>query len=420
MATPSSTSTPRQIVVDDTDTTSIHYGDSAQWIHADPRDLPRQGVLGPPYNNTSHATRTNTDSSFSFNFNGASLAIRGSIIVSTIDNVTDPTWECFIDGKEISYKDNTFQYAENNYDLCHGTVPPGSHTLTVQVHSKKQPFYLDSVTYTPGGDVVPAAAVVLYTHLDTAIRYSPKANWTDVSGQHVTQLTNAVVDLSFHGTSATLFGDHLGTYPYGSSWATYAIDGGEAVNFTVTNSPQSYNYILFSTPVLSDGPHNLTITHGGNENLAPLFVHGFYVTSGSSRLESAAGTSSLALGPSMSLKASTPTSSNSGIPARERPSAGPIIGALVGGILLLVGLGAVAVWLRRRRWRGTVTPYSDPVTHFHARFRVRDRMKPQVETLASPVPVVLQHEDSGMRRLGAPRSPQIPEIVEVPPGYSSI
>lgn len=59
-----STSTPRQIVVDDTDLDVIHYGSSG-WFVADPTTL-TGGNFGPIFNGTSHATTSNTNLSFAF------------------------------------------------------------------------------------------------------------------------------------------------------------------------------------------------------------------------------------------------------------------------------------------------------------------------------------------------------------------
>ncbi|KAJ7927621.1 hypothetical protein B0H13DRAFT_2312255 [Mycena leptocephala] len=242
----------RTVVVDDTDL-AIRYG-SEGWFVADPSVLTK-GNWGPIYNGTSHATAS-ADSTLSFPFTGTSITVRGSVIVSTdTNNVTDPTWTCSIDGIEIP--SSTFQYAENNWPLCRqNQMASGAHTLTIQVKSKGQPFYIDGLSYTPPPEAVFPSAVLVYSDSDPALSYS--AGWTEADGMS-TQTAGSYVTLSFHGTSTTLFANIPGQGPPNATIAHYTIDGGAP-----------YNNHIFTTPRLPDGLHNLTITHGGDINHTPL------------------------------------------------------------------------------------------------------------------------------------------------------
>jgi hypothetical protein len=117
--------------------------------------------------------------------------------VSSVNNVTDPTWNCFVDGKEIRSPNPTFNSPENNWPLCEQSgIAPGLHLLEIQVQSRGQPFYLDSLVYTPTPDEVFSSAVLIYTDGDPAIHYS--SGWKE-DGEQLTQTQNAQVTLTFHG-----------------------------------------------------------------------------------------------------------------------------------------------------------------------------------------------------------------------------
>ncbi|KAJ7681281.1 hypothetical protein B0H17DRAFT_872871, partial [Mycena rosella] len=157
----------RQVLVDDTDP-AIHYGPSG-WFVADPATLTR-GNFGPIYNDTTRAT-SSSNSTLIYSFNGTSILVQGTIDISTdANNVTDPTWECFVDGIQIPQ--TSFGSQENNWPLCEqSNISPGPHILSLQVKSKGQPFYLDSLVYTPLPDAVFPSAVLIYADGDSAISY---------------------------------------------------------------------------------------------------------------------------------------------------------------------------------------------------------------------------------------------------------
>ncbi|KAJ7441088.1 hypothetical protein FB451DRAFT_987780, partial [Mycena latifolia] len=335
-------STPRQRVIDDTDP-AIQYGPNG-WYVADPSTL-KAGNFGGIYNGTSHATTTNN--SLSFAFNGTSIRVFGTIMVSTdANNVTDPTWKCLVDEIEISNPQPTFKFPENNWILCdQPQIAPGPHVLTIQVESKGRAFYLDDLVYTPLPDATFESAVLVYPNTDPAVSFSQ--GWSTFGGENGTQTAEAQVALNFHGTSATLFGFVPTELPHNSTTASYMIDGGSPVSFPLAglsspNSATAYNVIICATPTLLDGPHNFVITYGGDSKHTPLVVGGFYVTN----TTSLTSTNSSSTSSSSTSPLTSPTTSPKHSPAGA-------IGGAVGGIFLLLALIAGLVFWRRRRRRRT-------------------------------------------------------------------
>lgn len=131
---------------------------------------------------------------------GTSIDVIGTIQLN--DLADDPTWVCLVDEIQITNgTDPTFKFPENNWILCsQPQLLPGPHTLTIKVQSKGQPFYLDSIFYTPTPDVTYDGAVLEYDAGDPAISYG--AGWqfyTVENTQNITQTNGAQVALNFHG-----------------------------------------------------------------------------------------------------------------------------------------------------------------------------------------------------------------------------
>ncbi|KAJ7439767.1 hypothetical protein FB451DRAFT_1445446, partial [Mycena latifolia] len=408
------------------------------WFPADPSTL-TGGNFGPIYNGTSSATTSN--SNFTFAFNGTSILVQGTIKVATdANNVTDPTWSCLVDGITIPSPDPTSSSQENNWPLCRqDTIASGSHVLTVKVTSKGRPFFLDSLVYTPPADTVFESAVLIYPDGDPAINFT--SGWKE-DEQELTQTQNAQVTLSFHGTSASLLGDIPNQYPPNATFASYTIDGGAPVTFPLKGLPNAraqsstqYNSLLFTTPTLPNGPHNLTVTHGGDVDRTPLVVKWFYVTN------------------------TTSESLISHITPTPGPKTGAIAGGVVGSLILLAFLAALFVWLRRKHRRrrasserysiamaeagvspfrpgpdaetstgyysGTSAPWTSKRPGAHTSFArgAADVITSPARSkgaVLTPAPAVLQHQDSGVRLNGSSTSTVAGEVVELPPGYTPI
>ncbi|KAJ7642122.1 hypothetical protein FB45DRAFT_786254 [Roridomyces roridus] len=462
----SSASVPlRQVIVDDTDP-SIQYN-AQDWFVADPRTLDN-GNFGEIYNDTSHAT-TSSNTQFQFPFNGTSITVQGNIDMSMdpTTNATDPTWECLVDGKTIPVK--TFTSPESNWPLCsQGTLDPTEHVLTVQVQSKTRPFFLDSLVYTPISGAVFPSAVLIYGDGDPALTYS--AGQWKAAGEQVTQIPGASVTLSFHGTSATLIGHTMNSFPPNASSGMYFIDGAGPTSFTLpglasATSSTNFNRLFFTTPPLADGSHNLTVVYAGDADHTPLAVKIFYVTNTTTPSDSLGQSSSIPSG-SASTALPAPSSSNTAAAAaRKHSSTGAIAGGVTAGVVIILLLLLAALWIRRRRRarnrekaQTTANPFptpqngrplvstsgqtlpssdsSDPwsASQLYGGGAVPSKMYLQPQRVPNPRrstapkslplvpqrrPVLLQHEDSGARSLGGPSSGAEYEIVELPPGYTA-
>ncbi|KAJ6594904.1 hypothetical protein B0H19DRAFT_1366640 [Mycena capillaripes] len=447
---------PRKRVIDDTDP-AVQYGTNG-WFVANPSVL-NVGNFGPIYQGTSHAT-TSANSTLDFPFNGTSIRVYGTIMVSTdANNVTDPTWDCFVDGTKIGNPQPTFQFPENNWILCDGPeIAAGSHVLTVQVQSKGRAFYFDYLVYTPLPDATFETAVLIYPNTDPAVSFG--SGWRTFGGENGTNTKGSQVALKFHGTSASMYGFVPTELPHNSTWSTYTVDDGLPVNFTLRglSSPQSstnYNVIMFTTPTLSGGPHNLVIQYGGDNKHTPLVVQNFYVTTTTDPSSSPTSLQSL---PSFSLSPS-PSSVLS-----KSPDVGAIAGGVITGLVLLALLVALAFCYKRRRRRRAdnfspnpypmsttdgemrpvgappngrpyaysplvprpyPTPTWTPLASAARSVRTKLACERPAETQALLTPdssgvLVVRHEDSGVRLHFTSMPLPGQEIVEIPPGYSII
>ncbi|KAJ7512968.1 hypothetical protein B0H11DRAFT_2303033, partial [Mycena galericulata] len=338
---------PREIVVDDSDP-SIQYGTG--WYDVDdPETELAVGNYGAIYNGTTHATTSN--SSVSFPFNGTAITVFGTIIVSTnAQNETDPgpTWDCFIDGMKIGYgQDPTFPYAENNRSLCQqADLTSSPHVLTIKVQSKGQAFYLDHVTYLPASGMSFNSSVVMYQEDDPAVTYG--TGWiNNPDGGKMTQLPNAQVSLNFHGTSVCLFGVVTNQVAHNATFATYTIDDSSPVNFTLRGlrspeSPTNYHILIFETGTVSDGPHTLVITHGGDNTTTPLPVDYFYVTNTTSE--------PLTPTPSLTFSAlSSPSSTSLSAERSQNKPVGAITAGIIGALVLVALVALIAVLWNQKR-----------------------------------------------------------------------
>ncbi|KAF7314013.1 hypothetical protein HMN09_00559800 [Mycena chlorophos] len=307
----------RQRIVDDADP-SIQYG-SQGWFMADPTTL-TGGNFGPIYNGTTHATKSNA--TLSYAFSGTSMSVYGTIAIVNNTGVVDPTWSCLVDG--VAMSTSTFAFFENHWQLCsQDTLAVGSHVLDVQVHSSGTPFYVDFLAYTPLANDTFESAVLVYESTDEAVSFS--SGWTDLGGENATQSAGASVALNFHGTSVTMRGYVPYQLAHNATWATYAIDDGAPVNFTLNglrDNATEYNVVLFTTPELESAEHNLVVTYALR------------------RLPRLRPSSTPAPTPSIAASAS----SHKGKPV------GAIAGGVVGGILLLLAV-FLALCFRRRRGR---------------------------------------------------------------------
>ncbi|KAJ7642129.1 hypothetical protein FB45DRAFT_738035 [Roridomyces roridus] len=398
----------RQVIVDDTDP-SIRYN-GVDWFPTDVRTL-NNGNFGPVFNATSHAT-TSSNTEFGFTFNGTSITVQGNLdmITDPTTNATDPAWQCLVDGKLIPIK--PFNFPESNWPLCSiGTLAPEEHLLTVQVQSQTRPFFLDSLVYTPVPGAVFPSAVLIYPEGDPALTYSA-GQWKE-AGEQVTQTPGASVTLEFHGTSATLIGHTSNSFPPNASSGRYFVDGAGPTSFTIpgltsASSSNTFNNLLFTTPPLSDGFHNITVVYDGDSEHTPLPVKIWYVTN-------------TTVGNALTTGTPSPSSSR-GV------HRGAMVGGIIGGIFLVaVGLVVLFVLRRRRTVRASdeeaLRPMAFPAVRLTAGWVSWGASvlttKSNRPLPAYPGPVTLQHEDSGARAVGENLLGTRYAVVEVPPGYTA-
>ncbi|KAJ7652100.1 hypothetical protein DFH06DRAFT_541391 [Mycena polygramma] len=205
--------------------------------------------------------------------------------------------------------------------------------------------------YTPNPGVNFESATEYYQTTDPAVNYS--SGWAVSTAANSstpeprTQTNGAQVSLNFYGTSVTPYSVIPAEVPYPSASGRYTIDNGSPITFELggisANMATAYYQPLFTTPSLSNGPHNLVLTYGGDAAHIPLVVMGFVVTSNNGTVPS---TSS----------ASSPTSSSASLKAPSRHSStAAIAGGVVGGLVLLALAAGLAFWLRKRNRPQQVT-----------------------------------------------------------------
>ncbi|KAK7028419.1 hypothetical protein R3P38DRAFT_2622682 [Favolaschia claudopus] len=341
-----------RIVVDDTDA-QINY-DPNQWFPSDINQLNPLGNLGPVWNNT--IQRTSVDgATFTFPFNGTAIDVLGTIQVTTLpDGTTDPSWVCLVDEIQITNGTNPkFQFPENNWILCQQeTLLPGAHKLTVHVRSKGQPFYLDSIIYTPMPEVNTDGAVLEYLAGDPAIKYGKGWQFYTVENtQNITQTKGSQVEFDFRGTTFLLTGYIPQELPHNATTATYTLDSSPPSTLTLSGLPPNGTTTLFNMPILSlsglaPQDHKLIMTYQGDTSHTPLVVKNFYAANFTPpAVDPPVSKSSSGAGPGSTGQDNSATSHSSSSPA------GAIAGGVVGGVVVLAILAFLFFWLRRRKRR---------------------------------------------------------------------
>ncbi|KAF9560134.1 hypothetical protein CPC08DRAFT_637020, partial [Agrocybe pediades] len=274
-----SLASPRLVVVDDNDS-SIFYSDS--WFLDDTKQKDDVGNFGPTLQGTLHGT--NSNGTFTFSFSGIDIVVHGTVNQKDLGGPEDPAWTCIVDGTPLPVEP-PFQFIENNWILCKAdslNLTNGPHTLTVNVNSKGQTFWLDYLTYVPlDQDQALNGVLVQIPRQDDAIIYDSGA-WTPL-GNLATMTTthNASMSFTFTGRSIAWYGVIPRELPHVSAVATYTIDGGPSHNFVIQplgkTDPTLYNQRLFEVDNLSDGSHTLKVTFTGDENTAPLALQNLLV-----------------------------------------------------------------------------------------------------------------------------------------------
>ncbi|KAK7062918.1 hypothetical protein VNI00_000416 [Paramarasmius palmivorus] len=339
---------PRRVVVDDTDQ-RLQY--SGAWS-LDTGSFDERGSYGAPYRRTMHGTNE-TGASFSFDFEGDYILVRGARDVRNSGKA--PTWTCQVDGGIIP----VFSYGNpaqvTHQVLCEQRrLSRRSHTLTVNVtidNPADQTFWVDYVEFSHVPEANIDGETIRIDSSDwSSITYSnTTGQWEELlGGFNGTDQLGGTLSFRFNGTSASLY-----TFNEGSDedWVAtsgrYYIDNSGDTSFTIPGSKRLSNgsrsdfnnQLLFATPSLSPGEHELVITFEGQKTgtrpIQWLIVDYFHVTAASA--------------------------SKSQFPVAA------VAGGVAGGVVLIAGIAlAVFFYLKRKRdkermngmWEGTGAAFS--------------------------------------------------------------
>ncbi|KAH6915726.1 hypothetical protein BKA70DRAFT_468219 [Coprinopsis sp. MPI-PUGE-AT-0042] len=271
----------RWVVIDDNDS---RIGYSGSWSRSNGDKYNNQGNFGPTFDNSLHTTTP--ASSLSFSFTGNAAKIYATTDLSITDGISDPDWDCILDDNVVGdAKTKPFQYVENNWEFCNFVnLSPSQHTISLSVKTKGRPFLFDRIHYRPTNPVENER--ILATRDDADITYNEQGKWGALAQNgYMTHERGAEVSFPFIGTRVELRAMAPTERPRGASEATYSIDNGDEIPFTIrqVGSISDYNRKIFETGELSQGRHVLKVTYRGGGNVTPLVVDGFIVSGGTNR-----------------------------------------------------------------------------------------------------------------------------------------
>lgn len=337
-----STNAPRSIIVDNVDPSIQYIG---PWF-LDQGSETNVGNFGPPYQNTLHGVQANA--SFSFAFNGSQVTVIGTNNIRNDSGVLDPTWQCFVD--DISIGASTpFIFPENNWVFCNqNSLVDGPHVLTVNATVlKNQTFWFDNIQYVPSASVPLDQAAIVVSHLDSQLQYG--AGWGELGSiANMTLQNGSTFAFDFIGVSLSWYGFIPQELPISPSSGTYSIDGKTPINFKLNGLPTNttattYNQKFFETDQLSATSHTLEVVYQGS-NSTPLTLTDLIIQNGT--LSSTSTSAS-----SLATSTSTGNSVSATSTAKSSTPVGPIVGAVIGGIALILFALLGAFLFRRRQKR---------------------------------------------------------------------
>ncbi|KAF8954756.1 hypothetical protein BDZ97DRAFT_1862956 [Flammula alnicola] len=268
----------RAIMIDDTDPSLVYSG---QWI-ADQGSKDNNGNYGAPYLRTMHYTKGT--GSFSYSFHGTYVGVIGA----TMDS-SNPSRDCFIDGVKI--ESAVLSAAENRVTQCQQYgLSDGPHVITLTVTAPNPSFYwFDFLFYIPSASVSLDNAAIFINTGDPAMQFG--TGWAQYAPGYITRQQSSVYSMDFNGESLTWYGFYNSALPFAATTATYSIDGGNPVSFTLNgvasqNTGVELNQIFFSTGQLSNGQHNIKVVYQGNGNTTPLSIYNVIVQTGTGAVAS--------------------------------------------------------------------------------------------------------------------------------------
>ncbi|KAH9483325.1 hypothetical protein JR316_0005431 [Psilocybe cubensis] len=349
-------SLPDSVIIDDSDS-SILY-EEGKWI-TDTSSL-NYTVSGRPFNNTAHITFQ--QASFTIRFQGTGIELWGLSSSSGVWNGT--TNGHLIDSLSSSFGGSTAPGEQPSFRFSAGYDPTewqeGSiNALTMTVTgTKDNPVAFDFARFMPSGFSKPediTVGVMEYTVSDDFTYGAAPPGW-DSSDFLSTTTPDAPYTFSFTGTSVAGLGGNGVNDSHIQAMASYSIDGGDPVKFTVNNLATSVldtitEQTIFQTNQVAPGNHTIQIVYHGNSTTTPLTLMSLLVTGTKTILSvdpppPAKPSSSSLSNPSSSNP--SPVPSNSSHPKTHR---GIIAAAVAVSVILVVLLCLIGFLLYRRRKR---------------------------------------------------------------------
>lgn len=175
-----------------------------------------------------------------------------------------------------------------------------------------------------------------------------------------TNTAGSMALFNFSGVSVSVFGTvgpiHYAGQDVGAPISSYQVDGQPAVTFTApAQGGTLFHYNFFTSPTLGNGPHQLKITNLNQSSYLWLdYVQYTPLSATSSSPSSPATTNSQQSIPISSSTAPEPLTNPSSSPVPQtsvqttKKNNAPVIGGVVGGVLLVVAVLALIFYLRRQ------------------------------------------------------------------------
>ncbi|KAG2008286.1 hypothetical protein CC2G_013733 [Coprinopsis cinerea AmutBmut pab1-1] len=313
----------------------------------------RPNRAGPLYNYTARWTTTSGSVSITFDGTWARLQGTTNLTRNSASCSTCPTWTCAVDGQSVPSVEPSFGLLSNRVLCDSGPLQPGSHTLTVDVTGRGDPFWVDFFRYIPSAQASISPPPTLFVDaLVPGVQYD--SSWTMLANgwpNRMTHAPGAQLNFIFVGTSIAWYGIIPWRSPSVYARAEYSIDGGPPIPFFINDFPESpgdrlTNQLFFKSPSLPDGRHDLNVVYRGDPSSAPLSLDYFIVERGGWLNDSAIEDPGPGGGEGASGGGSQETPAEHGL---SKAQLGGIIGGASVAAVLILLLLAYIIYLRRSR-----------------------------------------------------------------------
>jgi len=205
----------RWVLADDMDSSISYVG---PWF-TDTGSLDGLGDNGPPYLSTLHGV--NSPGSLTYNFNGGLLdsltycacsasrplhiyslgsrvLVMGTVQFSTVDEPTNPSFQCIVDDSVVDPSTNTSLTPNNRVLLCEKDgLDDTLHTITIKADvSNNHTFWIDYIEYLPLSSVPLDAATVSIRPIDPQVLMG---GWKMMDAGYITQEPDSTFSFDFYG-----------------------------------------------------------------------------------------------------------------------------------------------------------------------------------------------------------------------------